>query len=312
VSRADAFFNDEHVIPDWILKRYGLHSQEIGFNVNQAGQLYGRFRVPCCKNCNGLMADTFETPISRLVSAGHPAVLEHLKSNGPMIFFQWLTLIFFKVHYRDKTLRLHLDTRKGTEMVGDLIDWIELHHIHCVARVFYTGAHLDVTALGSFRLLQARQPDFIGPFDYADLTEAQTMLLRLGDMAFLAVLNDSFAAWNVISDSLTNITAAPSGVQLREVMVRMAWINLRLEERPAFSSDFRAADESLTIRAQHGEDIALREPDLNEFGALMYSTFRDVIDTMPQLNTAETRQHIQSGRWTFLFRPDGAFESKSI
>lgn len=86
------------------------------------------------------------------------AVLEHLKSNGPMLYFQWLTLIFFKVHYRDRTLRLHLDQRKGDKMIKDFVDWGELHHIHCVARAFYTRARFDTTALGSFALLPGKRP----------------------------------------------------------------------------------------------------------------------------------------------------------
>jgi hypothetical protein len=200
-----------------------------------------------------------------LVSAGYNAVLEHLKSNGPMLLFCWLTLIFFKVHYRDRALRLHLDPRKGDETIGDLINWGELHHIHCVARAFYSGSRFDVTALGSFVLLPSKDDDLIGPFDYADLTEAQTMLLRLGNVAFLAVLNDSCAAWNVIQTDLRRIIALPSGVQVRELMVHLAWINLRLEERPRFSSRFSTKDRHFTISAELPEKVKLRVAGMEEF-----------------------------------------------
>lgn len=311
-SRSDGTFNDEHVIPDWILKRYDLHSHEIGSTVNQGAQIYGRFRIPCCQHCNSLMAETFEVPISKLVSAGYDAVLEHLKSNGPILLFCWLTLIFFKVHYRDRALRLHLDPRKGDETIGDLIDWGELHHIHCVARAFYNGSKFDVTALGSFVLLPCKEDDLIGQFDYADLTEAQTVLLRVGDIAFLAVLNDSCAAWNLMQNDLRRITAVPSGVQLRELMVHLAWINLRLEERPRFASRFSTKDQHFTISAELPDKINLRAADNKEFGALLYKTLNEVAANMPELNNPETRDHIREGRWRFLFRPDGSFIENSI
>ena len=222
-SRSAAVFNDEHVIPDWIVRKYDLHSKRMWFETTEAGQKYATLKIPCCKPCNDLMSQKFETPISRLVSAGLPAVLASIKTHG-LLFFHWLALIFFKFHYRDRTLRLHLDTRKGTAMLGETHDWAELHHIHCVARAFYTGSRFEATVLGSIAVVQAIAADILGPFDYVDRTEAQTMLLRLGEIAFLPVLNDSQAAWTVIAYTLTNLPPALSGIQLRELMARLAWI----------------------------------------------------------------------------------------
>jgi hypothetical protein len=56
-------FNDEHVIPDWILRRFGLHGRQLGLP-NQASLRYGSLKVPCCVNCNEEMGDLFEKPMS--------------------------------------------------------------------------------------------------------------------------------------------------------------------------------------------------------------------------------------------------------
>jgi hypothetical protein len=41
-------FNDEHVIPEWVLTEYGLHSQMITLP-NGAGLRYSQYKVPCCE-----------------------------------------------------------------------------------------------------------------------------------------------------------------------------------------------------------------------------------------------------------------------
>jgi hypothetical protein len=66
VNPSAAIFNDEHVIPDWILRQFNLHSMEITLP-NRAALTYSGYKVPCCEKCNLLMSDVFESPISKLV-----------------------------------------------------------------------------------------------------------------------------------------------------------------------------------------------------------------------------------------------------
>jgi hypothetical protein len=47
--RGTVEFNDEHVLPNWILKRYGLHNKYINLP-NDAGHRYGNYKIPCCKS----------------------------------------------------------------------------------------------------------------------------------------------------------------------------------------------------------------------------------------------------------------------
>jgi hypothetical protein len=43
-------FNDEHVIPDWILRKFNLHSKFINLP-NGTRFNYGQYKVPCCEYC---------------------------------------------------------------------------------------------------------------------------------------------------------------------------------------------------------------------------------------------------------------------
>jgi hypothetical protein len=59
-------FNDEHILSDWILQRYGL----IGITIhlpNGTPFRYDQYKVPCCYDCNQMMGHVFETPISAVV-----------------------------------------------------------------------------------------------------------------------------------------------------------------------------------------------------------------------------------------------------
>jgi hypothetical protein len=53
-------------------------------------------KVPYCMTCNGLLADEFETPLSKLLAKGYRAVADHLIHKGPSLLFRWLALIFLK------------------------------------------------------------------------------------------------------------------------------------------------------------------------------------------------------------------------
>jgi hypothetical protein len=111
-----------------------------------------------------------------------------------------------------------------------------MHHIHCIARSFYTGAELDPTVLGSLLILPAKTGTAFGDFDYRDMHHGRTVLLRLGKIGIVSVLNDSCAAWNVLKGLLEKLNGPLSPSQFKELMAHMAFINLRLKERPVPSS----------------------------------------------------------------------------
>ena len=50
-------FNDEHIIPRWVLKRYGLYDKEITLPTGERRHYRG-YRVPCCVECNSLLGET--------------------------------------------------------------------------------------------------------------------------------------------------------------------------------------------------------------------------------------------------------------
>src|SRR5262249_18123356 len=167
-------FNNEHVIPDWILRRYKLHNHKIRLP-NGTETTYGRYKVPCCRECNSLMAETFETPLSAVLENFVRTRTFATVPNIQRTLFNWLALIFLKTHLKDRLLPLHPDPRKGAESIASSYSWDQLHHLHCVARSFYTDAVWTHGVIGSVFLLPARKE---GNFDYRDHYPTHTMLIR--------------------------------------------------------------------------------------------------------------------------------------
>src|SRR5262245_5880933 len=75
-------FNDEHVVPDWVLRRFRLHDKRI---VLPGGSQipYGKYKVPCCQPCNSRLGEAVEKPISALFAEGYNGMIQHLKAGGP-------------------------------------------------------------------------------------------------------------------------------------------------------------------------------------------------------------------------------------
>jgi hypothetical protein len=309
-QRTSVPFNDEHVLPNWILRRFGLHGRTIEIP-NHTNFRYAGMTIPCCVTCNTEMGEVFEDPMSELFGGGLEAVSKYLKERGPWDLFRWMGLIFLKAHLKNKYLNYHRDSRKGDMKIAELHSWEELHHLHCVARSFHSGAKLAPEVLGSLCVFPAKvRPHFEG-FDFIDLTAAQTMLLCIGDVAVIAVFNDSQAALSVAHEDFDRKIGGPlSPLQLRELAARLASVNLQVEPRTRFFSDIDAIAEDYWIRAERPDQVHLPAWDDDLHGAIMHALTKDMVREIS--NGEEILNLVKTGRYTFLTTPEGAFDFDSM
>ncbi len=301
-------FNDEHILPDWILRRYKLHNRTITLP-NGTQFRYGEFKIPCCVECNSTMGEKFEVPIRGIFSKGHEALSKELKENGPYRLFCWMSLIFLKTHLKDKYLKFDRDLRKGEMRIGELHSWEDLHHVHCIARAFYTGCELTPEVIGSVLVLPAKVMPHFESFDYGDLSFAQTMLLRIDETAIIAVLNDSQAAMTFFYEHLGKIGGPLSPLQLREIAVELASINIQLAERPSFSSDLNYLSEEYRMLAHRPNEWYVDNWQLEIRGKILHHVCQDMVkNMMPSTPERELiLENLKTGRYTFLVDNDGKF-----
>lgn len=305
-------FNNEHILPEWLLRRYDLFAKTITLP-NESTIRYDRYTVPCCAQCNTLMGETIEKPISNVVQGGVDAINDFATQGGLLNMFVWMGLIFLKTHLKDRTFRVHKDTRKGKEKIADQYEWENLHHIHSVVRSFFNNCAVNIDAIGSFLSIPVRGQISPERFDFGDLYLAQTMLLRLDDTAMLTVFNDSGGALSYFRQKLKRITGPVSELQLREIMVELAYLNLHLKERPTFQTECNLVNEKCRIIARR-PTLALAPMDRTVRGKLLHHAMRHVL---PQMTLAgrtqeEMLQAIKAGTASFLFNDNGQFIEEQL
>ena len=308
-SPSDVPFNNEHVIPEWILRRFGLFDRSLTLP-NGTSMRYDRYTVPCCVACNGLMGRVIEQPIGALTEGGYDAVNAWREQHGILNLYVWIGLLFLKTHLKDRTLRVYLDARKGHARIAEELqyDWGGLHYLHTLVRCFATGTGIHTDALGSFFIVKVRGDASGQVFDYGDLYHSQSVMLRLGDVAFIACFNDGGNAGLFLKQKLDRITGAVSDVQLRELATELAFLNVHLKDHPKLQSYF---DLELERHEMRGSFVMPELVDLDYAirGKLMHYVFRDMFGKVKSYRWTdqEFEAMVVGGRATFLFDDHGAF-----
>lgn len=274
-SPRDKLFNDEHVVPRWILRRYGLFDKEITLP-NGERRHYRGYRVPCCVDCNSLLGERLETPVSQLLDGDYTEVMQRLDEPNLRLLFTWMTLLFFKVHIKDRSVRVHKDLRLGSEAIGDFYDWGDMHHLHAIARSPFTKASLMPEVIGSIRVYEIAGQLTNEGYDYLDFTFDQTVIVRLGRIGIVATLNDSTAAESVWSDRLDLIDGPIAELQLREIGAMFAVANRDLIERPVFAS--LVYDEEFVTIVGRRPPLRIEEFEPEAFGHALLFAVRDFVE----------------------------------
>jgi hypothetical protein len=308
-SREIREFNDEHIIPDWVLRELKLQHHQIVLP-NSFGLQYSKYKIPCCASCNSLLGDSIETPVSKLFKAGYQSVLMHAKCHGPWLFYIWLSLMFLKTHLKDRHLRFALDTRMKHGAIADRYDWNTMHHIHCIVRSFFTRVPLDRKIMGSFFLLPCKIGEQIEPFDFADLFFTKTVLFRFREIVLFCVLDDACAAYSLMKDDLLKRIGGPlSPVQARELMAHMAYAASLVSTPPSFFTEIRNGFPAISV--QIPEYLKTKKGSSKRFGAIMHRLCAENLKGFQIDNKDYILKNLKRGKWTFLFDENGEFQKDS-
>lgn len=299
-------FDDEHVIPDWLLREHGLDGKNVTLP-NGTTLRYDRYKVPCCTDCNGWLGENLEKRLSEAIRGGHAAVAAMHGRDEVWLLFTWMALLFLKTHLKDQRLRLHQDRRKGDGTIGDLYDPEALHHVHCLVRAPFVDATVDRRVLGTLLLLPMRPPSpIVDRFDFVDAYWERTILVRSGDVGLIAVLNDSGIVGAALRDLVADIDEPLTFLQLRELAARAAYLNTLIPERPVYFSEVsEGKGVSLRVRLPEG-GISTWEP--RSYGQFLDFFCGQALGRLPGVRDVdETRRHMREGRWSFLLDSRGNF-----
>lgn len=307
-GRRQSAFNDEHVIPDWILRRFGLHSQKI-ILPNGQQQLYGRYTLRCCKSCNSLLGAVLEARVSDIFDSESSTTIENLYAADLTLLYSWLCLVFIKLHLKDREIRADPDRRNSSAQIGEIYDWDGLHHIHSVARVPYSNASVETSVPGTMCFFEmADEPE---KFDFGSLSAYSTVMLRIGNVGVAAVLNDCGYVGSLVQDYFSHISGPISSIQLREVAARLAYGNKLLKSRPKFWSELEFGGK-LTIRSSPPSVLEVGDVDRTELGELIAFSCGPLLENSEAPGVGLKLQQLNNGEIQFLYHDDGSFISQSF
>lgn len=300
-------FNNEHIIPQWILDFTDQRGGKIRLpNQTLFHNNYGGYTIPCCITCNSSLSETFETVLAPLFKAGYKALRQHLVANGPIVIFRWLALMFLKTHLRDARLVWERDRRKKIDAkIGDLYDWEALHHVHCIARSHYTGIEFDTRHIGSMLILPADAAADPSLFDYAANYFGRAVMIRVGEIVCFAVLNDASIVQMHFPRALKLATGgAPlTPWQIRELHCEFTWRSWCLKTRPRFATvpiPQPHFETTMPSRVEFApKPVALPDEEMT-YGELLRHACADFFEAMPQEQRAEAEAKALSGTATWF------------
>lgn len=308
-SPAEKKFNDEHVLPKWLLRRMNLFEKKINFP-NNSFLKYGSFTVPCCVDCNSFLSLEVETPISKLFNKNYDEFTEELKINPKAYFllYIWVSLIFVKMHLKHKELRFHLDYRKPNFKISEIYSWENVHHIHCVARALYTNAVIDEKVIGSFLILPAMMYDEMENFDFCDNFDSPSILIRINEICIICILNDSQGSLSVYKNTLEEISSNLSPLQLREIYSRLIHINLNLKHKINFFSSINDNND-YAINVERPPMVEYEDTSKTKYGDIFYFYIKESLDNVKNSfqNSEIIIDKIKQGIYTFLYDENGNF-----
>ncbi len=296
-------FTDEHIIPNWLLRKFDLHHVSITLP-NDTTIQYSRYKIRCCEHCNSKLGSEIEVPISRAFATGLDGINNFVSSPEGRKLFLWMSLIFLKTHLRDRKYRVHQDFRLGDQSISDEYEyeWHQLHHSHCLVRCVLNGGLVNPSAFGSIAVWPAKTLIAKDKFDYADFSFGYSMMIRLDDICVWAVLNDSGAASANLSELFQRIPAPINDLQSREILVEFTMMNLLLKKRPEFFSKWNKENKNYEIDAILPQKLELEEYDMTQRGELLSKILRHAEKSirLPNKTPTEVSAQILSGKFTLL------------
>ncbi len=310
VEKSAAAFNDEHVVPKWVLKRFNLYDQVLTLP-NGATVRYDRYKVPCCAACNSFLGECVEVPMSKITAGGVSTISTHIREHGPVLISTWLSLLYFKLHYRDIAIRYNRDLRKGASAIGDLHEWENIHHVYSLAVASHTGVTVHPEVIGTLVVLQMAPPQvFTAAFDLTDMTPGLSIMIRLGDAAICHNPSDLKALGEWATQKVNTITAPLSEVQAREFAGRLGFGDLLLKNRPVIGTRTIPGDPTrLEMVGYHPEPPSFHDMDRELFGQMMHarlSRFYPVL-RIEGFSPDAVEALVKSGSFSFIWGQQGEF-----
>jgi hypothetical protein len=299
-------FNKEHVVPDWVLRYFNI-TQETIHLPNMTTYEYSKYRIPCCEECNYGFLKKLEDNVSPIIKGGMKIVEQKLaeEPNWVINLYAWMAIIFFKMHYKDLSLKAEIKSPDQNNTIATRDRLAELYGLHIWFRSLMTGMITNQKAMGSFLLIGTKTGQKAEDnFDLSDNFPTRTMMLRLGDIGLIACFDDSTAVLSHQNHLIQDLKGNLSPKQLKELYARFVYSRLLVKELPTN----RAFVDNGYVRF----DVELPSLEFDEWKEMEFRYLLCKMEHLPD----EVVMHIMSiepsKMYSFLFDEDAKFRDVSF
>lgn len=221
---------EEHVYPHWLQTKYNLWNQKL-ILLNRTSIPYKNLTIPCCRDCNERMGNTFEKPIKTAVSIGYDAFVNLDKQT----VFQWLCKLFYGILYKEMFLMKDRSNPSSGTILDDE-DLREERTLLLFLQAVLTKAKFEGHKPYSIIVFRLHSYE-ADPYWGSDNTLVRTFFMRMGDIGIIANLMDNGVNEEIfMGDSkmhyLTKQTLHP--IQFAEICAKFLYKSHLLSVNPSY------------------------------------------------------------------------------
>jgi hypothetical protein len=221
----------EHVIPNWLQKKYNLHNQTMVL-LNYTSIQYKYLKIPCCKKCNNMYLSKIEDEVKNKLNGG----FKSFKSINREILFYWLGKIYYGILYRELfLLKDRADPDKGSIITPEFIDQLKAHHIFLQGiRKKHRFRDFFPASIFIFETQKTQEVDL--QWDFMDNIKTMLIAIRMSDVGVIGVLQDGGTQESYL-EPLSDFYQVPlHPIQFAEVVAIIAYRSLLFNRIPKYVS----------------------------------------------------------------------------
>lgn len=262
---------------------------------------YSSYKVRSCAQCNSFLSKNVEHSISQAIKGGFESFDNFFNENRKLVF-QWLALIYYKVHFRDFSLRFNKDQRDRDTPIGALYAWPNFHHIFCVARSVIFDAIFSNGVIGTIKIFQLADWERHGNYDYRDHWVTDTLFIRIKDICIYVSFTDGGAIEEMMQDKFARVPQRLNQIQAIEIHGDFIAAKMHFNQQHDFHSLYNTEADLLKIFAEISSDFHWFDLKPSIRGSAQVFAFQPDFGqfTMNGLSHEETYREIASGEITFF------------
>lgn len=296
--------NQEHIIPNWLLRASGSHEEAITAHSERLLRL-ASYKITICQSCNTIMGQTLEEPVSAAFRNGYLGVAA-LAEENPALLCSWISWVFFKNYLRDRSLSVHLDIRKGEAKFGDQYNWGAFSRILAFARAPFSGVKIQRSAIGTMKIFRIIDHKEFHAFNYADNPNYNLLFIRLNDCAVVASLCDGGAVDALLEELFLSAGPNLTQFQLIEILAEIQFAGMRLGEAPGL--DFEgdpATREAILERTPSGRALFRSTTKAKRDEIFRYNMSSYLVQKMKLPAIREIFRKVSTDNFSFIPYLDG-------